>query len=56
MNAIGRQDSFKRGLDYFHGSGGENVKIEAIALNAVIENLVEQADIGLEADFLADLD
>jgi hypothetical protein len=42
-------------LDHFDGSGGQNVKIEVIALDAVVENLVEQANIGFQADFLADL-
>ena len=43
-------------MDYLDGRGGENVKIEVIALYAVVENFVEQADIGFEADFFADLD
>jgi hypothetical protein len=55
VDAIGRQDSFECRLDYFDGGGAENVKIEVLALDAVVENFVEQADIGFEADLFSDL-
>lgn len=54
-NVIRGDDAFERGVDHFDRSGRKNVKIKIVAFDAVIERLVEQADIVLQANALADL-
>lgn len=52
---IGRNDSFKRGLNDLRGSGRKNIEVEVIAFDAVVENLVQQCNILLQANAFADL-
>jgi len=55
MNMIGGEQTFEGAADDFDRGGGEHEEIEMVAFDAVIENFVEQADIGLEANLFADL-
>ena len=54
-NVVGGHDAFERGLDHFFGRGGDDVEIEFVSFQAVQE-LREQADVGLEADAFAGFD
>ena len=55
MNAIGGK--MPSSADWITSTGAaKNVEIEVIALDAVVENFIEQADIGFEADFFSHLD
>src|ERR1700760_5117709 len=55
-NMIWRHNAFQRGLDNFRGRCGEYIKIEMIAGDALVENLVEQLDLLLERNTLACFD
>ena len=55
VNVIGGQQAFEGAADDFNGSGGENVKIKMIAFDAVIEDLVEQTNVGFETNLFSDL-
>ena len=53
---IGRNDSFEGRMNHFHGCCGQYVEIETVALNSVLEELVEQINIFFQTNLLAGLD
>jgi len=54
-NVIGRDNIFQRRKNHLHRSGRQNIEIELMAIDAGIEELVEQFDVALEANALAHL-
>src|SRR5207237_4221879 len=54
-NVVERNNPFQGGLDDLDGSSREHVKIETVAVNPLSQDLIEQLNILLQADTLADL-
>ena len=48
-------NTFQRGLNDFYRSRGQHVKIEMVAGNSAVENLIQQRDVLFQPDTLADL-
>src|SRR5579862_9285673 len=54
VNVVAWNDTFKCGVDNFNRGCGEDVEVEVVAVDSGVEDLIQQGDVLLQADALAD--